>query len=219
MLRRRSVEPLTGRRVVTSTFRHSPSPQRRTLIDRATPRVKLAITLGIIIATVLLPSRLGGLYLAPAAVLVLLWAVCRMPMAYALRRLIVAEFFILGIALLSLLSPSAAPIYWSAVVKSNLCVFALLLLTWTTPFHEILQVLRQVHLPAVMLTTLALMYRYLPVLAEESRRMERARASRTFSRKRRLTWHNLASVIGRLFVRTADRAERIYLAMCARGWK
>ena len=70
-----------------------------------------------------------------------------------------------------------------------------------------------------MLTTLALMYRYLPVLAEEARRMERARASRTFSRKRRIVWQNLGAVVGRLFVRTTDRAERIYLAMCARGWR
>jgi energy-coupling factor transporter transmembrane protein EcfT len=28
-----------------------------------------------------------------------------------------------------------------------------------------------------------------------------------------------AEVIGRLFVRASERAERIYLAMCARGWK
>jgi cobalt/nickel transport system permease protein len=70
-----------------------------------------------------------------------------------------------------------------------------------------------------MLSTLALMFRYLPLLAEETRRMERARASRTFRRRRRLGWQSLAAILGQLFIRTADRAERIYLAMCARGWK
>jgi cobalt/nickel transport system permease protein len=70
-----------------------------------------------------------------------------------------------------------------------------------------------------MLTTLALMYRYLPVLAEESRRMDRARKSRTFSMCRVMIWHNLTTVIAQLFMRSVDRAERIYLAMCARGWK
>ena len=49
--------------------------------------------------------------------------------------------------------------------------------------------------------------------------MERARASRTFSGQRRVAWGNIAAVIGQLFIRSADRAERIYLAMCARGWK
>jgi cobalt/nickel transport system permease protein len=70
-----------------------------------------------------------------------------------------------------------------------------------------------------MLTTLALMYRYLPVLGGEARRMSRARASRTFSAQRGISWSNVALVIGQLFIRSTERAERIYLAMCARGWK
>lgn len=194
-------------------------PRRGTRLHRLSPRLKLAFALVIITATVLLPRRPAPLYLAPAAILLALWLVCRMPLAYTLRRLLVVEFLILGIASLSLLTPAAAPVFVAAVLKSNLCVLAMLLLTWTTPFHDILQELRRLRLPAVMLTTLALMYRYLPVLAEESRRMQRARASRTFSRRRRLAWHNLTTIIGQLFIRSADRAERIYLAMCARGWK
>jgi cobalt/nickel transport system permease protein len=142
-----------------------------------------------------------------------------MPFAYVWRRLLVVEVLVLSIALLSLLNPSATPIVLSAIIKSNLCILTLLMLTWTTPFYDILQELRRLHLPAVMLTTLMLMYRYLPVLLEESRRMQRARASRTFTRRRRLVWQNLSTIIGRLFVRSADRAERIYLAMCARGWR
>jgi energy-coupling factor transporter transmembrane protein EcfT len=49
--------------------------------------------------------------------------------------------------------------------------------------------------------------------------MQRARASRTYSRKRRLAWHTLTTIVGQLFIRSTERAERIYLAMCARGWK
>jgi cobalt/nickel transport system permease protein len=166
-----------------------------------------------------LPRRPDLLYLAPLAVVLALWFISRMPVVHALRRLLTAEFFILGLAVLSLFSPAARPVMVSAIFKSNLCVLTMLVLTWTTPFHEILQALRQLGLPSIMLTTLALMYRYLPVLAEESRRMERARASRTFSRTRRMAWQNVTLIIGQLFVRSADRAERIYLAMRARGWK
>jgi cobalt/nickel transport system permease protein len=193
--------------------------RRPSFLHRASPRLKLAASIVIITVTALLPRRLDLLYLAPAAVLLLLWPFCRMPFGYMLRRMMVAEFFILGLALLSLLSPSTAPIVLAAILKSNLCVFTLLLLTWTTPFLDILQELRRLRLPAIMLTTLALMYRYLPVLAEESRRMQRARASRTFCSKRHVIWRNLTTIIGQLFIRSADRAERIYLAMCARGWK
>jgi len=200
-------------------FASETDPRRRAFPHRVSPRLKLATALAIITATVLMPRQPDAIYFAPAAVLLLLWLLCRMPLVYTLRRLLVAELFILGIALMSLLTPSARPVFLSALIKSNLCVFTMLLLTWTTPFHEILRVLRRLRLPSVMLTTLALMYRYLPVLAEESRRMQRARASRTFSRKRRLAWNNLGAIIGQLFIRSADRAERIYFAMCARGWK
>ena len=49
--------------------------------------------------------------------------------------------------------------------------------------------------------------------------MHRARASRTFSRTRRFQWQTLSSVVSQLFIRASERAERVYDAMCARGWK
>ena len=192
---------------------------RRAWPHRASPQVKLAAALVLVAGTALMPRRPDALYFLPAALIVICWALCRMPLGYVLRRLLVVEPLILGMGLLALLTPAAAPVFLSAVIKANICVLTMLLLTWTTPFHEILLVLRRVGVPAVMLSTLALMVRYLPVLAEESKRMQRARASRTFSRQQGARWRNLTAIIGRLFIRSADRAERVYLAMCARGWK
>lgn len=199
---------------------HPPELERAgTVIHRASPRLKLMGALVLIVPTALMPRRPDWLYLLPAAILLLLWALCGMPLRHALRRLLVVEVFILGVALFALVSPAAKPIFFGALLKSNLCVLAMLLLAWTTPFHQVLQELRRWRFPSVMLTTLALMYRYLPVLAEESHRMSRARASRTFARRRLAAWQDLSLVIAQLFVRSAERAERIYLAMCARGWK
>lgn len=195
------------------------APPSPSLAQRVPARLKLVAALVLITGTVLLPRQLDRLYLIPAAVLLALWPLCRMPLLHTLRRLLLAECFILSIVLLALLSPGAGPFVRAALVKSNLCILTMLLLTWTTPFQDILQELRRLHLSSIMLTTLALMYRYLPVLAEESRRMQRARAARTFSPKRQIVWHNLATILGQLFVRSTGRAERIYLAMCARGWK
>ncbi|HVV72647.1 MAG TPA: energy-coupling factor transporter transmembrane component T [Verrucomicrobiae bacterium] len=191
----------------------------RGICARLPASAKLGTVLVLITVTVLLPRRPDPLYLAPAGILALAWVLSRMPFRYALRRLLIAEFFILGVGLLSLLAPSSRAIFLSALIKSNLCVLAMVLLTWTTSFVDILQELRRLRLPPVMLTTLALMYRYLPVLAEESSRMQRARASRTFCANRRIAWSSLSSIMAQLFIRSADRAERIYLAMCARGWK
>lgn len=179
----------------------------------------MAVALVVIAITVLLPRRPDPVYLAPAAFLLVAWGLSRMPLWHALRRMLLAEFFILGVGLLSLLAPASQSVFLAAIIKSNLCVFCMVLLTWTTPFVDMLQELRRLHFPTVMLTTLALMYRYLPVLSEESGRMQRARASRTFSRRRGPAWRSLSAIVAQLFIRSADRAERIYLAMCARGWK
>jgi cobalt/nickel transport system permease protein len=63
------------------------------------------------------------------------------------------------------------------------------------------------------------MHRYVYVLADEAERMKRARASRAFAPGRRSQWLALSTVAGQLFVRASERAERIYGAMSARGWK
>ena len=193
--------------------------RRTTFLHRAPARLKLLSAFVLILGTVLLPRKPHLSYLAPAALLLVLWLLARMPLLYTLRRLMVVEWFILGIVLLTLLAPTSFPIVLSAVLKSNLCVLAMLVLTWTSSFQDILRELRRLRLPSVMLTTLALMYRYLPLLGEESRRMQRARACRTFRRGRLFAWQNLAAIVSRLFIRSTERAERIYLAMCARGWK
>ena len=72
------------------------------------PEFKLGAALVIILGTALLPRRPTLLYLVPTAVLLVLWPLCRMPFLYTVRRLLVAEFFIIGIAVLSLLAPAAA---------------------------------------------------------------------------------------------------------------
>lgn len=195
------------------------SRARSSVLHRVSPAVKLAATLVVLAAIALMPRRPHLAYVLPAVVLLAVAVVAHVSPRFVWRRLIVVEPLIAGIAVLSFLRPALAPVVLAAVIKSNLCLLALLVLTWTTPFHEILLVFRRLRVPAPMVTTLALMARYLPVLADESRRMQRARASRTFVRRRHFEWHTLSMIAARLFARSAGRAERIYLAMCARGWK
>jgi cobalt/nickel transport system permease protein len=104
-------------------------------------------------------------------------------------------------------------------MRSFLCLLTVVLVSNTTPFSHVLRVLRSVRVPALLITTLALLHRYLFVLVEEAGRMQRARASRSFAPERSARWKTLATVASQLFVRASERAERIYDAMCARGWK
>lgn len=193
---------------------HSESP-----IHRMPAIVKLGLAFGIIIVTVLMPIEQSGWFLGVGVLLVATALLSRLPVLFLAKRILVLSPFVLGVAVLNAFEPSARGTWVGVAVKSMLCLFTVILVSNTTPFREILRVLKIVHVPGLLITTIALMHRYLFVLADEAERMRRARASRTFARGRRFQWRALASVVGQLFVRASERAERIYDAMCARGWK
>jgi cobalt/nickel transport system permease protein len=129
------------------------------------------------------------------------------------------EPLVLGVAVLTLLRPNGWPVFLGIMMKSTLSLFAMILLSNTTPFTDLLAVLRRIHVPHILITILALMYRYLFVLIDEAERMRRARESRSPGAGRSSRWVAHAGLIGQLFVRSSERAERIYAAMSARGWE
>ncbi len=180
---------------------------------------KLAGAVALVLATMLLPPSHSAWLLAVAGLLLLLLAFSLVSPLYVLRRLVFLAPFLLCVALSAALRPGAGLDWRIAAAKSALCLTALILLSATTPFGAILRVLRRLRVPALLLTTMALMSRYLYVLADEAVRMRRARASRTFVRGRGFAWVALSTVAGRLFVRGAERADRIYDAMRSRGWR
>ncbi|MBK6348936.1 MAG: cobalt ECF transporter T component CbiQ [Steroidobacteraceae bacterium] len=180
---------------------------------------KLALALVFILCIVLLPP---GSWLAFAVLSVALVAAAlgaRVSPRQLLVRLLLVEPLVIGVALLALLQPGGWPLFLSMLAKSTLCLACMLLLTATTRFSDLLRVLWRLRVPSLLVTTLALLQRYLFVLLQEMERMQRARRSRSFHDGRASTWRGSAQVAGQLFVRTSERAERVYLAMCARGWK
>ena len=186
-------------------------------IHRLPPLLKLAATFGLILTMVIIP--LSALFLGVALFLASVTVISRISPLFLLKRLLVLEPFVLGVAALAFFQPDGARVFLMVVIRSTLCLFSMILLIGTTPFTELLIALRRLRIPPLLTTTLALMYRYLSLFMDESRRLRIAQASRTFSRSRRRTWQLLALVIGQLFVRSTERAERIYAVMCARGWK
>lgn len=188
-------------------------------IHRLPAAVKLVVAVALVLTTVLLPvSRPLGFALVAAALLIVA-ALSRIPPAFLAKRLLLLEPLALGVAVLAIFQPGGWRVFAVVMVRTNLCLLTMILLSNTTPFANLLRVLQRVRVPSLMVTTLALMYRYLFVLADEVGRMSRARASRTFSAQRRLMWWSLAGIVSQLFIRSTERAERIYAAMCARGWQ
>ncbi len=188
-------------------------------VHRRSAALKAAVALAIILITVVPPRPPIYLLAIVAAVLIALISMSRIPPVFFLKRLLFFEPFILTVAALALFQPAGFAKFLTLIVKSTLSLVTVILLANTTPFHELLRVLRRIHVPSVFVTLLALMYRYIFVLADEMQRMRRARRSRTFGRRRERTWVLLSRIMGQLFLRSTERAERIYAAMSARGWK
>ena len=187
-------------------------------IHRLPAAVKLIAALAIVIVTVVSPVGRWDAFAVIALLLIGIAAASRVPGRFILRRLVTLEPLALGVAGLAMFQPHGGRIFLTMLAKTTLCLLTMILLSSTTPFSALLEVLKRARVPDILVSTLALMYRYLFVLVDEAQRMRRARASRTFRPGRWWTWRALATVIGQLFVRSTERAERIYAAMIARGW-
>lgn len=88
----------------------------------------------------------------------------------------------------------------------------------TTPMADLVEGVSRLRLPATMVLVLNLMVRYLGVLSADVHRMAIARASRGDGRGRIGQWAATAAGVGRLFVRSYERGERVHLAMVSRGY-
>jgi cobalt/nickel transport system permease protein len=193
--------------------------RRESLVSRLPAAPKLGVALAVIVGTVLAPPTAVGWYVAMAVVLIVAVVLSRLPLRFLFKRLAWLSPFILSVALVNALQPAARGSWRVVAAKSMICLLTIIVVSNTTPFSRILRVLKMARVPGLLITTVALMHRYLFVLVEEAERMRRARASRTFTRQHRARWHTLSTVVGQLFVRASERAEHIYDAMCARGWK
>ena len=197
----------------------NPYRHRSSLIHRLPAAVKLLGAAACVLTCILLPRAAWLAYAGIGAALAAVAALSTVSPWHLGRRLVLAEPFAVGIALLALLQVNGVPVFLTMLVRSTLCLFCIILLTATTRFTDLLRVFRSLRVPSVLVITLALMQRYLFVLAEESRRLSRARRSRTFRAGRRRMWRLAAGVAAQLFIRSSERAERVYAAMCARGWR
>lgn len=189
------------------------------LIHRMPAALKLGIALGLIVTTVVIPPPRQNWFVGASLFLLGVAILSRLPPLFLLKRLVLLSPFVLGVALVNAWSPAARVPWTTVAAKGVICLLTVVLVSNTTPFSRILAVLKMICVPSLLITTIALMHRYLFVLADESERMRRARASRTFVAHRRWQWRSLATVASQLFIRATERAERIYDAMCARGWR
>lgn len=107
--------------------------------------------------------------------------------------------------------------FLSITVRGLYAVQALLLLTQSCGFIGMCRAMRRLYVPSYLTTQLEMVYRYCGVLMQEAQDMRRARECRGYGRKSMdlKTW---SPMIGQLFLRSVDRAQRIHQAMLLRGF-
>jgi cobalt/nickel transport system permease protein len=210
----------------------------QTPAHRFDPAAKTLAALAMILTVVLVGRDHFWPLLPVACALAAYHAVSRLPVRYALKRLLVISPAAVAVAaLFPLLEPGSA--VWSMdfaghtlqvtdtgllraaglVCKFLLAAWAALLLLSTTRFQAMLQALTRLRVPRALVVQLAFLYRYLWVMADEVMRLRMARTARDGGAGPwRLRMQSRTALVGVLFLRTWDRAERIYWAMAARGF-
>lgn len=105
----------------------------------------------------------------------------------------------------------------SILLRAVLTAGAALILVSVTGFSAICHSLNRMGVPQAFTVQLLFLHRYLFVLIEEAKQVSRARQLRSFGSKG-LGISNSGPILGNLLLRTWERAERIHLAMLARGF-
>jgi cobalt/nickel transport system permease protein len=202
-----------------------------TAVHRLDPRAKVVATVLFVVAVVSFP-RYEVLPLLPFALFpVLIAALGDIPAGFIAKKVLAVSPYAVFVGMFNpLLDPGTVMIlpgtavsagwvsFASILLKFALTISAALLLIATTSFPGICRGLRRLGFPALFVSQLLFLYRYLFVLMEEAMRVVRARDMRSFG-SRGAGPRVYVRIVGTLFLRTVERAERIYGSMLARGFR
>jgi cobalt/nickel transport system permease protein len=201
-----------------------------TFVHRLDPRAKVIATV-LFLLTVISFSKYEVAALVPLFLFpVLLMTLGDIPARFILRKVLIVSPFALLIGIFNpLLDTRTAAViagvplsagllsFFSILLKFALTVSATLLLIATTSFPGVCHAFRRLGFPSLFVSQLLFLYRYLFVLMEEAMRIIRARDMRSFG-ARGTGMKVFVRLVGVLFLRTVDRAERVYDAMLSRGF-
>ncbi|MHB8841491.1 MAG: cobalt ECF transporter T component CbiQ [Candidatus Aquicultor sp.] len=206
-------------------------------IHRLDARTKTIALIGLIFAIVLTPASEVVRFAFFAALIGALYLVSGVSLGFGLKRSFIAVPFVLFAGIFLVFMPDKPHpqfynlgftraaithgglyIFFNALVKSWLSVLTAIMLYSTTPFPKFVKGLEMMRMPKVITMLFSFMYRFMWVLTDEVKRMLRARDARAFGGGR--IWHLkvIGQMVGSLFIRSYERAERVYAAMVSRGY-
>lgn len=206
-------------------------------LHRVDPRVKIILCLVFILFVIFTQPTSFYAFVSYGVLLALLTGLSKVPLRFILMRCLVIIPFVLMVAIFipfikkgqvagaySLgnlrltVTYDGLVVFWNVLIKSFLSVIAVALLIATTKFTWFLKALQQLKIPRVFILILSFMYRYFFVITEELEAMLRAKRARSIAGSRLFHIKTLSNMLGVLFLKSYEKGESVYLAMCARGY-
>jgi cobalt/nickel transport system permease protein len=175
--------------------------------------LRLQLSLVIVIGAALLKQNTYA-YLGIYFAIALLWVVLLGVSVKKLTGLLGAELIFLSLL--------ALPLGWERAIflllRSLVCLITMNSFLLTLPPHSLGIALKGLPLPAGLKENLLLAGQYMEILLGEVNRMQRSAQLRGLNGSAGWLRYSTASMIGALYLRTLERAERVYAAMLTRGY-
>jgi cobalt/nickel transport system permease protein len=174
-----------------------------------------------ILLVVLTPIEYFWAYALYFVIIIGLIVLSKLPVKFIFKRLILIFPFILLllISIPFIQKEQRALIFIRCMLRSVLCCLSIVLVFSATKFSEILEGLRKLHIPELFVMILGFMYRYIFVLEDQIQRTHRAWHARNVIERR--NWflnRTFIQTLGVIFICAYEKAERVYMAMRARGF-
>jgi cobalt/nickel transport system permease protein len=202
-------------------------------IQKTDPRVRIVVAVYFSFVTAIMSDFIPLLVLLGISLILVCFSGIKI--IDVVRKLLFVQGFILFLWVIIPLSYEGQvlynigflPIYRPGVVlcalitlKSNTILLVFLSLIVSMPLSMLGSSLRVLAVPEKLVHLLLLSYRYIFVFAEEYQRLTRSAMLRGFNAgTNRHTYTTVANIIGMMFVRANERAERVHHAMVCRGFK
>jgi cobalt/nickel transport system permease protein len=204
-------------------------------IHRLDSRVKSLVTVVFTAFVLSAPKTSFSILVCYAAGPFAILVTGRIPLKFVFRHILVVSPFVLVLALTCpFYDRSTADVLfgpwswqtttgwlrcWTILGKFVVTMMALIALVSTTRFSELLNGLQKLGVPRILTVQLGFLYRYIFVLIDKAHHILQARDGRRMrSLGVKAEMKTAAAMLGSLFVRSIDSAERINTAMEARGF-
>ena len=155
-----------------------------------------------------LPKRIALVFLYPLFVSIFI------PFAHEGKALTSIDFRLVTLTVTDI----GLTTFYTVLIKAFLSILIISSLVLSVDEKELFYGLRKIKVPAIMVSIIFLMYRYIFLIREESRIGQMAINSRIFRKSHHTVNKKLAFLMGNMLIKSFDRAENIYKSMESRGF-